>query len=70
MNPTSADECKRSHRDKKPEKDSLKEWSNPDLAESLHGESCSNEKERHGQADAPKMLEHWIGGLENVDVSI
>jgi hypothetical protein len=57
MDPTSANECERAQCDKQPEKDSLKERSNPDLAESLHGESRSNQEERDRQADAPKMLE-------------
>ena len=48
----------------------MKERSNPNLAESLHGEPRSNQKERDGQADASKMLEDWIGRLENVDVGI
>jgi len=64
VNPTSEDKGKRSDRDEEPEKNSLKEWSNADLAEGLHRESGSNQVERDGQADASKMLEHWIGGLE------
>jgi hypothetical protein len=70
VNPASANESKRSHCDEEPEKNSLKERPNADISESLHGESGSNQKEGDGQADAPKMLEHWIGGLENVDISI
>jgi hypothetical protein len=70
MNPTNADQRERSHSDEEPEKDSLKEWSNSHFAERLHRESRPNQKERYGQADASKMLEHWIGGLEHVDVSI
>jgi hypothetical protein len=35
MNPTTANERKRTHHDEEPEKDSLKERSNPDLTEVL-----------------------------------
>jgi len=70
MNPTSANEGERSQRDEEPEKNSLKERMNTYLAESLYGETRSNEKERHGQADTSKMLKHWINGLEDRYVSI
>src|ERR1035441_10059138 len=70
VNPAGTDQCQRSHRDEEPEKNSLKEWSNSDFAERLHGEPGSNQVKRDGQADAPKVLEHWIRGLEDVNVGV
>ena len=60
VNPAPEDKRKRSHRDEKPEKDPLKERSNANFAESLHGEPCSNQVERDGQANNAKMLQDRI----------
>ena len=68
VNPATEDKGKRSHRDEKPEKDSLKERSNAHFAESPHGEPCSNQVERDGQANNAKMLQHRIRGLEDKNV--
>jgi len=48
----------------------MKKRPNSDFAERLHGEASSNQVKRYGQADAPKMLEHWIGRLEDVNICI
>ena len=70
MNPTAADQGQRSRRDEYPEKYSLQERPNPDFAESLHGEPGTNQVECDGQADDAQMLQHRIGRLENVNISV
>jgi hypothetical protein len=51
MNPTTADEGKRSHGDKYPENYSLQEWANANFAKSFRGEPRSNEEKRDCQPD-------------------
>lgn len=60
VNPAPEDKRKRSHRDEKPEKDTLEERASTHFAESLHGEPCSNQVERDGQANNAKMLQDRI----------
>ena len=60
VNPATEDKGKRSHRDEKPEKDTLEERASTHFAESLHGEPCSNQVERDGQANNAKMLQDRI----------
>ena len=70
MNPTAANQGQRSHGNEDPQKNSLKEWSDAYFPESLHRESCANQKERNGQTDDPKMLEYRVRRLEDVQIGV
>jgi len=70
VNPAAENEGKRSHCDEEPEKDTLKQRSNANFAESLHGKPRPNQIERDSQADNAKLLQHRIRGLEDANAGI
>ena len=70
MDPSGTDQRKRSHGDNDPQKDSLQQRANANLAESLLREARANQKKRDSQADDAEMLEIRIESLKSVKVGV
>ena len=70
MIPRAKNQQKRSSSNECPENDSFHEGANFGFAESIHGQSSSNEVRRDSQADDAKTFEDRIGDLESVSIGV